>query len=235
LAVKAREDKAKPMESDEKRAVAMGKALLDHRLAHHVTDDYEFENSATKYYSFIQDENADVQTTHKILSSLISLPNVYHQGKLEIRSQTLFGSEYWRSCYGVLDEPGTKPRRMHLYKRQSAAGLPIAQYAIEDCVCSLSECLDCKSGHYCFTLRARKGNAKDEAPITLCADHSKKQEGWLAALMEAGVRFEKEDAGDVANIKSIFELSARKLVTHEEIPLSQYKGQVCLVVNVASK
>jgi hypothetical protein len=76
---------------------------------------------------------------------------------------------------------------------------------------------------------------KDEVPITLCADHSKKQEGWLAALIEAGVRFEKEDAADLADVKSIFDLTARKLLTKEEVPLSLYKGKVCLVVNVASK
>jgi len=102
-------------------------------------------------------------------------------------------------------------------------------------MCHLVECLDCKTGQYCFTLRARKGSSKDEISITLCADHSKKQEGWLSALMEAGVQFQKEDAGDVSNIRSIFELSARQLRTKEEIPLSKYKGNVCLVVNVASK
>lgn len=35
-------------------------------------------------------------------------------------------------------------------------------------------------------------------------------------------------------IRSLHELSAAELLTGKERPLSQYEGQVCLVVNVAS-
>jgi hypothetical protein len=240
LPVREREDAAKltgtAREQDEKRAVQMGQALLDHRLAHHISDDYEFENSGSRSYVFIEDETYETRATHKVLSAIVALPALFHQGKLEIRSQTLFGSEAWRDCYGVLDDPSSKPRTLHLYKRQSAAGAPFAEYALEDCMCSLVECMDCRAGHYCFTLKARKGMSSNEVSITLCADHSKKQEGWLAALMDAGVQFQKEEEGDdLKLIKSVFQLSARKLRTHESVPLSTFQGKVCLVVNVASK
>ena len=236
--VAAREDKTKVkpgVEGDVARATEIGKALLFHRLAHHVTDDYDFENSPRVSYSFIEDESYEIKATHKVLSAIIALPTVFHQGRLEMRTQTLFGSEAWRPAYVVLDDASSKPRMLHMYKRQSAAGAPFAEYAVEDCMCHLLECMDCKTGWYCFTLRARKGMSSSEQSVTLCADHSKKQEGWLSALMEAGVRFEKEDAGDVSHIKSIFDLEARQLRTKEIVPLSKFRGKVCLVVNVASK
>jgi len=221
--------------SEEAEAVAVGQALLDHRLAHHATDDYEFENSASRMYSFIQDESPEVQKLHADLSAKIENP-AFHKGKLEMRVFSILGWENWRHCFAVLDDKEAKPRMLQLYKRQSAASLPFASYAVEDCMCSLVECMDCKTDWYCFTLKAKKKGASHEEKITLCADHSKRQEGWLHALMEAGVQFVKDDEwADLANVKSIFELSARKLKTHEAISLDTFKGKVCVVVNISSK
>ena len=96
--------------------------------------------------------------------------------------------------------------------------------------------MDCKTDWYCFTLTAKKQTTGKDSTVVMCANHSKRLEGWLSALMEAGVSFTKEDEGaDLSKVKSIFELSARKINSQEIIPLSVFKGKVCLVVNVASK
>lgn len=174
---------------------------------------------------------------HSALGVYISKPEVFHQGMLELKSKTFFGYEKWIQCYAVLDDPSSKPRLMHLFKRASAASPPMMSFAIEDCVCSLSECQDCKTDWYCFNLKAKKitGSHK-ETDLVLCANHSKRQEGWLEALMKAGIAFEKDDEGiDVSKIKSIFDLSARRLNSTEVVKLDKFRGKVCLVVNVASK
>jgi hypothetical protein len=266
--------------------VKAGQSLLDHRIAHHVTDDLDFEPTADALYAFIAQESFEVKAAHAALSQIIAKPDVFYQGKLELRSRSFFGRESWEKCYAVLDGPLEKPRMIHFFKRYSAASPPFASYIIEDCMCTLEECSECKTDYYCFTLKAFKANAGGtsgavlaassssstllgggggsqrhllgssssssiggsirnllsgnstprEVALTLCADHSKRQEGWLQALMDAGIKFEKDEEGDdVAIAKSIFQFSARKLNSQEIVPLSIYQGKVCLVVNVASK
>jgi hypothetical protein len=220
---------------DAEHAVKVGQALLEHRLAHHVTDDAEFENSPDLHYTFISQEPIEVKMMHAALGQYIAKPEIFHQGNLEMRSKTLFGSERWIHVYAVLDDAGSSPRMIHLFKRFSAASGPIESYAIEDCLCSMEECLDCKTDWYCFSLIAKKRSTGKDAHIVMCANHSKRLEGWLSALMEAGVQFTKEDPGeDVSKITSLFELSARKINSQEIVPFSQFKGKVCLVANVAS-
>jgi len=227
---------AQKIAKDPEHAVKVGQALLEYRLAHHITDDAEFENSADQLYSFISQETIEVKMMHAALGQFIAKPEIFHQGNLELRSKTLFGSEKWIHVYAVLDDASSKPRMIHLFKRFSAASAPIESYAVEDCMCSLEECLDCKTDWYCFTLKAKKRTTGKESTIIMCANHSKRLEGWLSALMDAGVNFTKEDEGaDLSKVKSIFELSARRINTQEIVPLSIYKGSVCLVVNVASK
>ena len=260
---------------DAEAAVKAGQALLEHRLAHHVTDDADFEPTEAQKYAFISTESFEVKAAHAALSQMIAQPGLYHQGKLKYRSSraSFFSGDKWEACYGVLDPVGTVPRCLHLFKRFSAASPPFASYAIEDCMCSMQECANCLTDWYCFTLVARRelqpqmSAAAAAAPpgpgslssmslggsiralfaphptssrdgsvtVTLCADHSKRQEGWLQALMDAGVAFEKEDLSSVSAARSIFDFSARALNSQELVPLSKYKGQVCLVVNVASK
>jgi len=221
---------------DPEHAVKVGQALLQHRLAHHITDDAEFENDPNQFYVFISQETIEVKMMHSALGQYIAKPDVFHQGNLELRSHTLFGSEKWIHVYAVLDDPGSSPRMLHLFKRFSAASRPIDSYALEDCMCTLEECLDCKTDYYCFTLKARKRSAMKDSSIVMCANHSKRLEGWLSAFMEAGVEFTKEEEGaDLSKVKSLFELSARRINSNEIIPFSMFKGKVCLVVNVASK
>lgn len=213
----------------------MGQALLEHRLAHHITDDADFLDSPNHQYIFLSQEPIEVRMLHSALGQFIAKPEIFHQGNLELKSRTLFGGETWTHVYAVLDDASAKPRMLHFFKRKSAASKPIASYAVEECMCSLEECLDCKTDWYCFQLKVQKHSGKDIF-LTLCADHSKRQEGWMEALMNAGVEYIKEEEGtDLSAVKSIFELSAKKLNSDEIIPLSNFKGKVCLVTNVASK
>lgn len=218
--------------TSEEHAVKVGQALLDHRLAHHVTDDYEFEN-AEHEYAFISQETSENKTHHAALGDIISKQAEMHQGKLQLRSKTFWGSNRWVNVYAVLDNT-VKPQMLHLYKAYSAATPPFASLGVEDCVCHMQECMDCKTDWYCFNLRALKNDKMQQ--VTLCADHSKRQEGWMEALASAGVKFEREAVGsDLSLTKSLFELKARKLNSDQVISLDEYKGKVCLVVNVSSK
>jgi hypothetical protein len=227
---------AEKIATDEAHAVKVGQALLEHRIAHHITDDADFENDPQQFYAFISQETIEAKMMHSALGQYIAKPEIFHQGNLELRSKGLFGNEKWTHVYAVLDDPAASPRMIHLFKRSSAASPPIESYAVEECMCSLEECMDCKTDWYCFTLKAKKRQSGKESTIVMCANHSKRLEGWLSALMEAGVEFTKEEEGeDLSKVKSIFELSARRLGTNEIIPLSRFQGKVCLVVNVASK
>jgi len=227
---------AEKIAKDPEHAVKVGQAMLEHRIAHHITDDADFENDTNQFYTFISQESIEAKMFHSALGQYIAKPEIFHQGNLELRSKTFFGSERWTSVFAVLDDAAAKPRMIHLFKRASAASGPIDSFAIEECLCTLEECLDCKTDWYCFTLKAKKRSTGKENEFVMCANHSKRLEGWLSALMEAGVAFRKEDEGsDISKVKSIFELSARKINSEEIVPLSVYKGNVCLVVNVASK
>ncbi|KAH9256334.1 hypothetical protein BASA81_005555 [Batrachochytrium salamandrivorans] len=220
--------------TDGEHAVKVGQALLDHRLAHHVTDDHEFGNSAEWEYVFVSQETPEAKRYHEILGKIIS-DQVLHQGKLELKTKGMFWGVGWQNCYGVLDNTA-KPQRIDLYKSFSAASPPFLSLTIEDCMCNLVECLDCKTDWYCFNLNAMKPGQDKMQQITLCADHSKRQEGWLDALSTAGVRFEEEDMGsDLSKIVSLYELSSRRLNSKQVTQLSEFKGSVCLVVNVSSK
>ena len=221
---------------DEDDAVKMGQALLEHRLAHHVSDDYDFVNEKGVYFSFIAHETIEAKMLHSALQTFIDKPEEFHQGTLQMKGSTFFGAEKWTTQYVVLDEPQAKPRQLHFFKRRSAASAPVESFAIDECVCTLEECMDCKTDWYCFNLKAKKRSTGKEQIMTLCADHSKRLEGWLEALMSAGVEFTKEeDVKDSSEIHSLFELSARKINSEEIVPFSSFQGKVCLVVNVASK
>ena len=218
-------------------AAKCGQSLLDHRLAHHVTDDAEFEPAPAQSYAFISRERPEVQAAHKALGDVL-LRTDMHQSTLQIKHASWFGLvNSWVTTYAVLD-PATSdpnaPRMLRLYKRRSAASPPFAEFAVQGCPCTVKECVDCKQDWTCFTLEARKGTTETIKTITLCADHSKRQEGWISALVEAGVEWEREEQGEVEKVESLYELKARRLNSEEVVDLSQYRGKVSLVVNVSS-
>jgi len=92
---------------------------------------------------------------------------------------------------------------------------------------TLSECGECKRGSYCFTINIGGRNH------TQCTTKSKEQEEWLQALMDAGVTLQ-ENAIAPVEAKSIFDFTVKD-IDLQDFDLNQFRGNVCLVVNVASE
>jgi hypothetical protein len=92
----------------------------------------------------------------------------------------------------------------------------------------VTECGECKSGSYCFVLLGSDGKTH-----ALCAARSKDQEAWIQALVNAGAHFlEDQVVADVTE-QSLYEFKTLD-IRKNEVVLDEYKGKVCLVVNVAS-
>ena len=85
--------------------------------------------------------------------------------------------------------------------------------------------------------------AAEGGAVTLCATSSHEQLIWLQALVKSGARYVDEPAAggataaskDPRKAASIYEFSANDLDTAAGVDLERYRGDVCLVVNVASK
>ena len=153
---------------------------------------------------------------------------------------------------------------LRVYKTKSA-GVPMDEFRVRNCSCVFSECVECKEGDYCITVRAekmklRKGSESKEAAkgdlgsptsegaprqlhsrsatsFTFCTKKSVDQIAWIEQFSKTGMRFEREDIGDEAKrAPNFFFLAANDLDTGKRVPFNDLcLGKVCLVVNVASK
>ena len=130
--------------------------------------------------------------------------------------------------------------KLYLFKYPSAPS-PHKVLEMSACTATVGEQEGCKSDSYCFSVVltecACEGGAKQsEDAITLCALNSKELILWLQALVAAGCKYaeEKEDSAQAVP-QSLFDLSANDLDSGNPINFSDYRGCVCLVVNVASK
>jgi glutathione peroxidase len=206
-----------------KSAEKIGAALLEHRLMHNVNDDADFDVQGK--YRLISQESYEVQALHLAFSTFIQ--NAKFQGKILWKHSFFFGMvERYIPVYATMDDS-----KLRLFKSQSAASAPIAEYLVNK-MTEMKECNNCKQDWYCFDIKFRSGES-----ITLCADHSKRQEGWMVTLSSLGVNLKKiQEVGDeeIEKVNSIYELSARRLNSQEIVPFSAYKGKVCMVVNVST-
>lgn len=208
--------------TDERRAKEIGQSLLDHRRAHHVTDDFDFERG--KQYALLAHESDQAKQLHSELGKLIQDSSKFSQGHLSWKQQNN-SNNTWLDVYGVLRENNT----LELYKRRSAASLPVfTMDGIDIC----EETTNCKPDWYCFTMHSTSTGKS----TTVCADHSSKQEQWLQQLVDRGVRFQSSSsaAEQSSTHQSLFDFEARKLDSSQVVKLSKYQGRVCVVVNVAS-
>ncbi|KAH9261541.1 hypothetical protein BASA81_000197 [Batrachochytrium salamandrivorans] len=201
----------------EAKAVDLGQTLLDHRLARHITDDSNDKFLAKGKFSLLSQEPPQVQQWHQKLGE--RLDHSRFQGQL------FWGGEkpnQFSSVYAVL----TPDNSLEGYKARSAASPPLFT------VGKVTKCeeVSVKPEWTCFQVSNEAG---DQAK--LCADHSSKQESWLQALVGAGERAKFYSNEPVAQANSLFEFTARKIDSDEVAALSQYRGKVCVVVNVASK
>jgi len=139
----------------------------------------------------------------------------------------------WHECYGVVANG-----MLALYESREAP-LPFRAVSLRDaCAAGLSELEDCRAGHYCFALSlgACDGRAAEER-LTLCAPSSHEQLLWLQALVGSGTAFvqPEEPPAAQAPAASLFELRANDLDCGAAVDFRKYEGEVCLVVNVASR
>lgn len=196
----------------EAKAVELGQTLLDQRLARHVTDDSNDKFLAKETFSLLSQEPPQVQQWHQELGE--RLDHSRFQGQL------FWGRDQFTPVYAVLAADNS----LQGYKARSAASPPLFT------VGKVTRCEEVfvKPEWTCFQVSNEAG---DQA--RLCADHSSKQESWLQALVGAGATFRSNDPTTAAT--SLFEFSARKIDSDEVAALSQHRGKVCVVVNVASK
>lgn len=136
--------------------------------------------------------------------------------------------------YGT-EEVGDKatPGVLYVYKLRSAP-TPVLKLQVQNCTCSMTECVNCLADNYCFTITTNEIDSSKNQKFTLCAKNSKQAEAWMFAMQGGGLQFEKVDEGEV-RATSLFELSGNELISNEQVPLEKFKGKVCLVVNVSSK
>jgi hypothetical protein len=132
----------------------------------------------------------------------------------------LKGTVFWNKRYFVLRADEMKVYYFINHLSSSPANvIDLTQAELEVAECS------CKTGSYCFTIKGKKRTH------VVCADHSKEQLAWLQALTDIGVKF-REEAIDIEG-NSIFDFSAND-IDGNMVPLNNFAGKVCLVVNVAS-
>jgi len=193
-------------------AEKVGQQLMDADIIHHVLDAYEFKNE-NLYYRVREDEEGKRKGP--------SVAKVTKEGKVSIEGyMDLKGTIFWNKRYFVLRADEMKIYYFETHLSSSPINvLDLSQVELEVAECS------CKTGSYCFTIRERK------FIHVVCADKSKDQLAWLQALTDIGVKFKEEDIDVVGN--SIFDFSAND-IDGNLVPLSNFAGKVCLVVNVAS-
>jgi len=209
----------------DKSSLQLGQALMDHRLLHHVSDSEEF--SLTGEYRLISQETPQIRSYHAAVSELIK--NAVFTGKVEVQTHHLFGLwNRYELQFGVLSRD-----KLRLYQRESAASAPLAEFDVSE-MSQVKECVNCKEDWYCFTISMKHGYH-----VTICADHSKRQEGWMSSLTSLGVSYtptfdDGTNPDELDKTSSIFQLSARRLNSKEIVPFSHFNGNVCLVVNVST-
>ena len=165
-------------------------------------------------------------------AALAALGGSFHSPLLVRQRVLCFGQ--WVDAYGA-----TCGGKLFLFKYPGAPS-PHKVLQMDACTATVGERDGCKTDSYCFSVVvtdcACEGGA-EQAPdaITLCATSSKELLLWLQALVAAGCKYADGEKQGTPLPESLFGLSANDLDHGKAIDFSEYKGCVCLVVNVASK
>jgi len=190
----------------------VGQQLMDADLFHHVLDAHSFKNG-NFYYRFREDE--EDKGTGPSVAKVTKEGTVTAEGYLDLK-----GTIFWNKRYLVL-----RADEMQIYCFiNHLASSPVNIIDLSQAELEVAEC-SCKTGSYCFTIAGKK------RIHVLCADHSKDQLAWLQALTDIGVKFKEEIIDNAGN--SIFDFSSND-IDGNLVPLNNFAGKVCLVVNVAS-
>ena len=183
-----------------------------------MTNDHVFKD-AHYFYRFKEDDPFEkkLSRTGPSVAALLSECGVSMKGWVKKKGLIL-----WNKRYMVL-----KADESMLYYFTSNLDPSPRQAVTLDATTSVREAPNMRRGHYCFEVVA-----PDEVYSFACKS-SKEQEKWIEELLAAGAGYQEEDSSHVT-AQSLFEFSARD-VDGEVRQLSEWKGNVVLVVNVASK
>ena len=133
------------------------------------------------------------------------------------------GTIFWNKRYCVVQQSEAKL----YYFRNELDPSPHFVVNLADGVSIQEEPSSLKKNYYLFSV-----NSKSSSLLFAC-ENSKEQEEWMKALVEAGVDME-QDTNEGMQEKSIFDFTCKD-IDGNEIPLSKYKDNLCLVLNVATK
>jgi len=200
--------------SDVQEALKIGQQMMDLNIFNHVTNGQDFENE-DYYYRFAFDDPNYLSgaPADKMLSSC----GVAKSGWLDFQ-----GKFFWTQKFCILKADDQK---LYCYANEKANApqlvLDLSQEGI-----FIKELGACKGGSYCFNINVSKRSH------IFSTKKSVDQEDWIAKIMECGPSF-SEEVFDVHG-ESIFQFVVKD-IDGNDLPLSQFTGQVCLVVNVASE
>lgn len=208
---------------DRRKAVQLGQLLLETDFIHHVVDEHNFEDGYL-FFRFRQDEPPQ---------EAMQGPSVaYIKGEqgtlisLLARKKPVIG---W--TYNVF---ALSPSNKMLYQFKSELdSFPMKCFTLE---CVSVQPFTPKNGGRCilqFFMNQPTGRVKS---LCLAADSSETQFTWIRQLASIGVEImpsmEEEDSM-IQTAETIFEFEALD-IENRLVPLSQYRGHVTLIVNVAS-
>lgn len=194
-------------------AISLGERLMKEDHIHHVLDEHTFKNE-NLYYRFRVDDTTYVGPS---VAKLLCSGEVTVHSELEIQ-----GTFFYSKKYACLHAEKKKIYYFSTNLSSEPSGIiDLTQGALETAEC------ECKSGSYCFTISDGASNK-----WVLCAFNSKTQTAWLEALSAIGIQFREEEFTTVKEA-SIFDFTAND-IDGNVVTLDKYRGNVCIVVNVAS-
>jgi hypothetical protein len=200
---------------DRETAVFYGKQLIEEDIIHHVKDEKGFVDEK-EWYRFRSDDEPAYDG--RSYFGARKGEHVTKSGPLQHK-----GGFSWSEKHCIItSEPAQFLQFDNQYSTKPSKVIDLTQAALD-----VSECEDCKKDWHCFTLSGGDKHIRE----VYCAHHSKDQQAWMDALIARGVTLQREDLKSTAN--SLFEFNASK-ADGTVVNFSEYTGQVCMVVNVAS-
>jgi len=194
-------------------ATRIGQRLVDHHLIHHVTDDYPFMDEKL-LYRFRCDE-ANKKTGPSATGLIKECNGVTAFGPLVLKEKS-----DWKTKFCVLKANELK---LYLFKAETDPS-PDRTVFLDD-LTVVGESKDARSSYFGFSVRSR------DRTYQFCTESPKERDSWLGALTDAGAQLGTVN-DDVKTVKNIFEFSCPD-IDGKDLPLKNFSGQVCLIVNVA--
>jgi hypothetical protein len=194
-------------------ALALGKAMLKKDLFHHVHAEHDFKDEMLYYRFRADDPNVGEGPSAKNAAECATLSGMLlKKGQMKFNERFVVLRADEKKLYYYTTQMDVSPRNV----------LDLNFGKID-----VNECGECKKGSYCFTIGC------NGSLHTFCASHSKDQEAWIAALINAGATFVEDASVASISAQSIFDFTCLD-IDKQPVNLNTFAGKVCLVVNTAS-